>query len=157
LTVGVATIVLGWQRDAPAENGNFIETANFLVATAIVIETNLRALPLFLDVIVEENKNASPIPGSVMEIGIVQEVKTREAGLCPVEVNAVEVNSNATMDNAFQLNINVTERSFWVMTVMMEVMNGDVGNKREHTAEENFLCSNNDRIGRLCWHYFMIL
>ena len=53
-----------------------------LLFNKIVIETNLRALPLFLDVIVEENKNASPIPGSVMEIGIVQEVKTREAGLC---------------------------------------------------------------------------
>ena len=65
-------------------------------------------------------------------------------------MNAVEVNSNATMDNAFQLNINVTERSFWVMTVMMEVMNGDVGNKREHTAEEKIYMFNNDRIGRLC-------
>ena len=53
-----------------------------LLFDKIVIETNLRALPLFLDVIMEENKNASPIPGSVMEIGIVQEVKTREAGLC---------------------------------------------------------------------------
>ena len=46
------------------------------------METNLRALPLFLDVMMEADKNASAIPGYVMEIGIVQEVKTREAGLC---------------------------------------------------------------------------
>ena len=43
-----------------------------------MIEANLRALPLFLDVIVENIKNASGSPGYVMEIGIVQEVKTRE-------------------------------------------------------------------------------
>jgi len=158
LTVGVATIVLGGCRNAPAENGDFNKTANFHVAAAIAIETNLRALPLFLDVMMEAYKNASAIPGYVMEIGIVQEVKTREAGLYPVEARAVEINSNATMDNAFQLNMNVTESPFGVMTVMIEVMNiGDVIVKGEHTGGENFPCSKNDRIGRLCLYYSMLL
>ena len=53
----------------------------FALFDKIAIETNLRALPLFLDVMMEAYKNASAIPGYVMEIGIVQEVKTREAGL----------------------------------------------------------------------------
>ena len=49
---------------------------------------------------------------------------------------------NATMDSAFQLDMNVTDIPYLVMTVMMEVMNiGDVGVKNEHTAEENVPCS----------------
>ena len=61
-----------------------------------------------------------------------------------VEVGAVEINSNATMDNAFQPHMNVTDIPFGVMTVMMEVMKiGDAGVKSEQTAGENFPCSKN--------------